>query len=64
VNERKGIRQVSSNKKRQGDPRMGEGGDPRMHKSMLPNLNVKFLKLREMFPSPHDILPSIKKDSV
>ena len=26
--EGKGIKQVSSNKKRQGDPRMGEGGDP------------------------------------
>jgi hypothetical protein len=27
--EGKGIKQVSSNKKKQGDPRMGEGGDPR-----------------------------------
>jgi hypothetical protein len=26
--ERKGIKQVSLNKKKQGDPRMGEGGDP------------------------------------
>ena len=27
--EGKGIKQVSLNKKKQGDPRMGEGGDPR-----------------------------------
>jgi hypothetical protein len=39
VMKRKWIKQVKgeTHEPREG-PRMGEGGDPRMHKSMLPNL--------------------------